>query len=160
MKSEIFTRRTRIEAPAAEVFAWHALPGALEKLTPAWERVRVVQSAAGIRDGAVVVLEIPAWPFHFRWTSVHQDYREGRSFTDVQTSGPFAYWKHVHSCEPVSEDACVLQDRIEYRLPLGIVGRLVAGWWVRRKLERLFAYRHAVTARDIAARRLTGARNE
>ncbi len=63
---------------------------------------------------------------------------KGEASRMCRLPGPFAYWKHVHSFEPLSEDVCVLQDRIEYRLPLGIVGRLVAGWWIRRKLERLF----------------------
>ena len=34
MKTETFIRRSRISAPAGDVYAWHALPGALERLTP------------------------------------------------------------------------------------------------------------------------------
>jgi len=39
---------------------------------------------------------------------------------------------------------------IEYRLPGGFVGRLVGGRFVQSTLERVFAYRHRVTAADIA----------
>jgi hypothetical protein len=153
MKLQTFIRRTRIEASAAEVFAWHALPGALEKLTPPWEPVRIIERGAGIKNGSRVVLEIKFWPLRFRWISEHRDYQEGRSFTDVQTSGPFAYWKHTHSFEPIAEHACVLKDRIEYALPLGIIAKFLAGWWVHRKLDRLFQYRHAITLQELGALR-------
>jgi hypothetical protein len=42
---------------------------------------------------------------------------------------------------------------VEYALPFGIFGRWVAGWYVRRKLEKLFEYRHQVTIREVADRR-------
>lgn len=122
----------------------------MERLTPPWERVRLIERTNGIQNGSRVVLEGHTGPLRFRWISEHSDYREGRSFTDIQTSGPFAYWKHVHSFEPVDERSCILQDKIEYRLPFGIIGQTLGGWWVRRKLERLFEYRHAVTLRETA----------
>jgi hypothetical protein len=36
-------------------------------------------------------------------------------------------------------------------LPLGVLGRAFAGWFVRRKLNKLFAYRHEVTRKAMAA---------
>lgn len=34
-----YVKRSRIEAPARRVFAWHGRPEALEKLIPPWEPV-------------------------------------------------------------------------------------------------------------------------
>jgi len=152
MKTQTFVRRSRINAPAAEVYAWHALPDALERLTPPGERVKVIEKSGGIEKGARVVLEFGRWPFERRWIAEHQDYEEGRYFSDLQVSGPFAYWKHRHTFEPDGADACFLEDRVEYALPFGIFGRWVAGWYVRRKLEKLFEYRHQVTIREVAGR--------
>jgi ligand-binding SRPBCC domain-containing protein len=42
-------------------------------------------------------------------------------------------------------DACMLEDAIEYELPLGALGQLLGAPIARRTLKRLFAYRHAVT---------------
>lgn len=42
MKSEIFVRRSRIEAPSEEVFDWHARSGAFQRLTPPWETVQII----------------------------------------------------------------------------------------------------------------------
>ena len=38
MKTRRYSKRSRVEAPAEEVFRWHARPGALERLSPPWER--------------------------------------------------------------------------------------------------------------------------
>jgi ligand-binding SRPBCC domain-containing protein len=34
-----------------------------------------------------------------------------------------------------------MHDRVDYELPLGILGRFAAGWFVRRKLQAIFDYR-------------------
>lgn len=144
-----FQRRTRIAAPADAVFAWHARPGALERLVPPWERVVVEERSGGIQDGARVVLRVAAGPVRLRWVAVHDEVVPGRQFCDRQERGPFRYWCHRHRFEPDGPSACRLEDDVEYGLPLGPLGRRVAGRRVREKLDRLFAYRHAVTKADI-----------
>ena len=142
-----FLATMRIPASAEAVFDWHEAPGAFERLTPSWERVRVLRHQGGIRDGARVSLLVGLAPFSLSWELEHQDYQHGRSFTDRQLTGPFRYWSHVHRMTPQGPDTCVLEDAIEYELPLGALGQLLGEPFVRRKLKRLFAYRHAVTRR-------------
>ena len=47
----VLERATRLPFSAATVFAWHERPGALERLTPPWEHVRVVERSGGLGDG-------------------------------------------------------------------------------------------------------------
>ena len=91
------------------------------------------------------------WPFRLRWVAEHQDYEEGRYFSDVQISGPFAYWKHTHTFEPDGPASCILEDKVEYALPFGFLGRWFAGRLVRKRLEKLFEYRHRATTAELAA---------
>lgn len=81
-----FVATTRVPASAEAVFDWHAAPGAFERLTPPWERVRVLRHEGGIRNGARVSLLVGPGPLSLRWELEHRDYRHGRSFTDVQLS--------------------------------------------------------------------------
>ena len=140
-----FVASTLIPAPADAVFDWHEAPGAFQRLPPSWEPVRVLRHEGGIKDGARVSLLVGPWPLALEWELEHRDYRHGRSFTDVQVTGPFRFWQHVHRMVPQGPDACLLEDTIEYELPLGLVGRLLGQPFMQRKLSRLFAYRHAVT---------------
>lgn len=148
MSGEIFTRTTRIARPAKEVFAWHERPGALARLCPPWERVEIVAASGGIRDGARVKVRSKVGPLWLAWDVVHRDFRAGEQFRDVQERGPFAQWEHLHRVQPDGPGACLLTDEIRYRLPGGAMGRLLAGG-VRRKLERMFAWRHATTQADV-----------
>lgn len=147
-----FVAQSRIDAPAEVVFRWHAEPDALDRLTPPWEPVEIVERAPGIHDGDRGILRVRVGPFRIRWVFEHCDYIEGRQFRDVQISGPLRRWDHTHKMEPQGASACILTDRILYELPFGFAGKLFAGWFVHRKLARLFKYRHMVTAEAMRAR--------
>jgi ligand-binding SRPBCC domain-containing protein len=144
-----FVWRSRIAAPAQRVFDWHKQPDALAKLTPQWGKVEIEsRTGQGIEPGTRVVLLMRVGPFRMRWVAEHKDYAEGKMFRDVQISGPSASWVHTHKIEPDGDAACFLEDHIEYALPGGWLGNLIGGWMVRRKLARLFAYRHRVTREE------------
>jgi uncharacterized protein (TIGR01777 family) len=145
-----FVKRSRIPAPAEEVFRWHTRPGALERLTPPWTTLEVIERTGGIENGARVAFKLPVGPTHVRWIAEHRDYVDGRQFRDVQIEGPFARWEHTHRFEPDGPSASHLEDRITYELPLGAVGA-IGGPFVRAMLDQTFTYRHATTAQDLAA---------
>jgi uncharacterized protein len=150
---KLFIATSRIDAPASEVFHWHEQAGALERLTPPWEAVELEQPPHGIRDGDRGVLRVGLGPFRIRWVLEHRDYIEGQQFRDVQISGPFHSWVHTHSFMPAGPHASILEDRIEYTLPMGHLGAVFGNWFVRRKLKRLFDYRHRITKEAMCAGR-------
>ncbi len=150
-RSSVFIARSPINASAEQVFRWHAEPGALERLTPPWEPIEVEQAAPGVRDGDRGVLRVRVGPFRVRWEFEHRDYIEGRQFRDVQISGPFRRWDHTHRMIPDHVNTCILEDRVEYELPHGILGKFFGDWFVRRKLNKLFRYRHRITIEAFAA---------
>ena len=152
MSSRTFVRTTSVSTSAASLFAWHEAPGAFEKLTPPWERVALVRHVGGIRDGAQVSVRVGRWPFSLRWDLEHCDYQAGVSFTDVQVKGPFTSWRHVHRMTPTGQDSCTLEDRIDFELPFGPLGDVVARFFVEPKLARLFDFRHDVTRKAFELR--------
>ena len=149
---ELFVKRTRFPVSAERLFAWHAEPEALERMTPPWEHARVIGRTGTIRDiGSRVEIRFRMGFFWRTWISEHTGCEEGRMFRDSQIKGPFALWRHIHIFEPDGPSACYLEDRVEYALPMGTLGTMIAGHFVRRKLDRLFSYRHAFTANAFRA---------
>jgi hypothetical protein len=146
----IFEWRSTMPLPADQVYAWHTRPEAFERLTPPWQKVTVVERSGGIEDGAILVFEYHSGPLRGRWVSVHQDHVAGRRFTDRQVHGPFAYWEHTHSFIPQGDDACMLEDHVEYGLPLGGLVDALGGLPARHALERLFRFRHRRTRADLS----------
>lgn len=134
---------------AEALFAWHERPGAFERLTPGFMPARVLARSGGITDGSRVTLGVPVGPVTTTWEMEHVGYVKGREFRDVQLRGPFAHWEHIHRMEPQPDGTSVLDDRITYALPLPPLGDVVAGWFTREKLERLMAWRHALTRLDL-----------
>ncbi len=134
-----------MRAPPERVFAFHELPDALARLTPPWERSRVVSAAPSLRVGSRAIIETRLFGFFpVRWVAEHTEYDPPRMFEDVQVSGPFRSWTHRHTFEP-REGGSLLRDEIEFEPPLGPLGRLAAPLLVEPRLRRLFDYRHRVT---------------
>jgi uncharacterized protein len=145
-----FIRRTNIEAPAELLFAWHQRPGAFERLTPAFENVDVVERIGTIENGDRITVKVGMLgPIKIEWQLEHSDYIAGAQFRDSGIrGGPFSSWSHLHKMIPEGETS-VLEDSIEYALPLHPFSA-IAHRFVASKLDRLFDYRHAVTAHDLS----------
>lgn len=135
-------------ATPRDLFAWHARPGAFERLCPPWQTIRIDQPAP-VEDGSVAELRMKKGPLWIPWTALHRDVEPGRAFVDVQTAGPFSRWVHRHEFL-ASDDGALLRDRIDFRLPGGALGQALAGRAIDRDLRTTFAYRHETTARDLA----------
>lgn len=141
---------SKFEAPVADLRDFHFQQNAIQKLIPPWEKVSVLEAPFPLRDGVRAVMLTRIGPFSIRWVAIHQMIEQG--FVDRQEAGPFAKWIHEHRFEEVSGDRCRLTDAIDYELPLGRVGRFFGGALVRRKLERMFRYRHEVTRAELEER--------
>ncbi|MBD3675537.1 MAG: TIGR01777 family protein [Planctomycetaceae bacterium] len=144
-----FEKSSLIPASAEELFHWHERPGAFNRLTPPWEPVELV-SHEGIRDGDRAIISMKLGPFTRKWVAEHSEFRSGESFQDVQISGPFAKWEHTHKMSPIAERESQLTDSIQYRLPGGSLGNLLGAGIARRKLDRMFRYRHRRTRDDLS----------
>lgn len=146
-------QRSLMPVSAEALFAWHARPGAFERLLPPWEKIELRRAARSLTGGEQAEFVIPIGPFRRRWVAEHHALADGIGFRDHQVDGPFARWEHTHRMTPAenSHEASWLEDRIQYDVPLGAIGRLLLGRSIRRSLTRTFAYRHRVTAADLIA---------
>lgn len=149
MQKEEFVKRSHIQAPVETVFKWHARPGALERLSPPWDPIVVIDRQGGIQKGGKTVLKMKAGPIPYQWEAEHFEYIENQLFQDRQLRGPFASWTHSHIFEPDGQSACFLEDRIEYALPFQPFGHFVGRRMIPKQLERIFTYRHETTIKDI-----------
>ncbi|MDA0346550.1 MAG: TIGR01777 family oxidoreductase [Verrucomicrobia bacterium] len=149
MASHLYSYESNISAPAADVFAYHERLGALQRLIPPWESVRVVSSKGSIQNDDSITIKMNLGPFKTLWKAKHQDYQKNRQFVDVQVKGPFKYWKHTHSFRSLDPHRTNLKDTIQLELPFGLIGRRFVYPKVLKQLNKLFTYRHAITQNDL-----------
>lgn len=145
----VFEFRSTLPVSVSELFAWHARPGAFERLAAPWQRLVLLARSGGIRDGARVRCMLQRRPLRLRWETLYCDLIENRQFVDELVRGPLPCWRHCRFMRPQGDDASLLWDWIQYELPLGLAGRALLGGVSRSRLERLFAWRHLRTERDL-----------
>lgn len=113
-----FTFSSRVPHPVEDVFAWHARPGALTRLTPAWTGSVVEESSPPLQDGTRSRLRV-AVPGSYGlasvpWTAEHHGFVPGREFRDRMLKGPLASWEHHHRFADDGHEGTVVTDTVEY----------------------------------------------
>jgi ligand-binding SRPBCC domain-containing protein len=131
--------------PIEEVFPFFADAYNLEHITPPFLRFRVTgTSDRNVRKGTLIDYRLRLHGIPFGWQTIIDEWEPGVRFVDRQIRGPFALWHHTHEFE-TRDRGTIIRDRVRYDLPLGALGRLAAGWLVRRDVEEIFRYRREKT---------------
>ncbi len=130
--------------PLDEVFAWHTRPGAMRRLVPPWQPMRVVKETESLADGTAV-LGLPAG---LRWIARHDpagydppyQFRDVLSSDGVMTLPPrvIGWWRHTHRFSDAGRGTTRVHDIVDTTVPA------VA-------LRSTFAYRHRQLAEDLTA---------
>ena len=145
-----FIRTLDLAVPAATLWAFHERPDAFALLLPPWERAVVLQPPTSLAVGTEVIIRQYVGPFWVTLHAKHVALEPGHMFADQMSGGPFKNWLHRHIIEPTATGSRLIDD-IEYQLRGGALGNLVAGRYAEKRLEKLFAHRHAVTRRACEA---------
>jgi len=148
--AERLVRVLELPVPVELLWAFHERPDAFALLQPPWEASEVIELPKSLEVGARAVLGAKLGPLTLRIEAEHIAYEQGRSFTDTMLRGPFRSWVHEHLCEPTASGSRLV-DTVDYELPFGALGKLIGGAMVRRRLDRLFTYRHEITLRECLA---------
>jgi len=147
MPDHILERRVWLPRSRPEVFELFADPRNLSRLRPRWARPRwLAAPPARLAAGAVLDFRVAALPG--AWRVFIREFDPPYRFVDAQLRGPFARWEHRHrfiegppADEPAGAPGTWVEDRLTYRLPLGVLGRVAHALGAGRRLRRLFDYR-------------------
>ena len=82
----------------------------------------------------------PLFKIPMYWQTEIFKVNKGKYFTDRQLKGPYKKWEHTHTFKPVN-NGVLMEDIINYQLPLGFIGNLAHTLLVRKKIENIFTYR-------------------
>jgi uncharacterized protein (TIGR01777 family) len=136
-----FVAEQWVPRPVDQVFPFFSEAKNLEDLTPPWLSFAIEKvSHPKIRQGTLIDYKLRLHGLSLKWRTRIEKWEPNRSFVDNQLRGPYAKWHHTHTFTPAG-NGTLMRDRVVYRLPLGLLGKRVAHWKVRRQIAEIFAYR-------------------
>jgi uncharacterized protein (TIGR01777 family) len=140
----LFTSEQWLSQTREEVFPFFAKADNLERITPPFLNFKILKSSTPeIETGTLIDYRLKIHGVPIVWRTRIENWAPHQSFVDNQLKGPYKLWHHTHSFVPVP-NGTLMQDHVIYELPMGWLGRIVAGSFVLKDVQAIFKYRTQV----------------
>ena len=144
MKTFEINTKQYINKPLEVVFEFFSKPENLEMITPESLSFNILTPIPiRMEKGSLIDYTIRLFGIPVHWRTLISDYEPPFRFVDQQIKGPYTFWHHTHTFQPVDGGVEII-DKVKYSLPLGWLGTLVHSIWVRKDLEKIFEHRKTV----------------
>lgn len=132
-----------VGASLEQVWDFISSPVNLKEITPDYMGFEI--TTPGLPDkiypGLMISYKVrPVLGIAMNWLTEITQVRELHYFVDEQRAGPYSIWHHEHQLK-ATERGVLMSDLVTYRLPLGPMGALAHGLFVRKQLRGIFKYR-------------------
>ena len=142
MKIYTFHRKQKLPITLNEAWEFLSNPRNLSTLTPKEMNFTIISNDnKPMYAGQVIQYSVtPIARIKAKWISEITHLVDGKYFVDLQLYGPYAFWHHKHFIHEI-DGGVEMEDIIDYKVPLGILGQIVHPFLVKPKLEEIFKYR-------------------
>ncbi len=142
MKIYTFHRKQKLPITLNEAWEFLSNPRNLSTLTPKEMNFTIISNDdKPMYAGQVIQYSVtPIAGIKAKWISEITHLVDGKYFVDLQLYGPYAFWHHKHFIHEI-DCGVEMEDIIDYKVPLGILGQIVHPFLVKPKLEEIFRYR-------------------
>lgn len=141
---KIYTLHKKQNLPISKDEAWEFLssPKNLKTITPEYMSFDIISGAdKPMFPGQIIqYIVTPIAGIKTKWVTEITHVKEGEYFVDEQRFGPYALWHHKHFINEI-DGGVEMEDIIDYKVPMGILGQFVHPFLVKPKLEEIFEYR-------------------
>lgn len=124
-----------------DIFSFFSDEKNLEKMTPDFLGFKVLKkSTAQIEKGTLIDYRLKLYGVPMKWQTLIDEWQLNQKFVDTQVKGPYSKWHHTHEFIAVREGT-LMRDTVLYKAPMGFLGDLIAGYFIKKNVEKIFAYR-------------------
>ena len=136
-----------LPVPVEKVWEFFSDERNLEKMTPSSLSFKVTgKSTAEISRGTTIDYKLKVHGVPLHWRTLILAWEVGVRFIDSQLKGPYRLWHHTHHFYSLA-GGTLMVDEVQYKLPLGKLGLLCAGWFVSKDVRAIFRWRNDFAAR-------------
>ncbi len=141
---KVYTLHKKQNLPIDIETAWEFLsnPTNLKTITPDYMSFDILSGAdRSMYPGQIIqYIVTPILGIKTKWVTEITHVKEYKYFVDEQRFGPYALWHHKHFIKKI-DSGVEMEDIIDYKIPLGILGQMIHPILVKPKLEEIFNYR-------------------
>ena len=141
---KIYRLHTRQNLPITLDEAWDFLssPKNLKTITPDYMGFNILSGAEKeMYPGQIIqYIVTPVLGIPTKWVTEITHVKDKEYFVDEQRFGPYALWHHKHFLKEIP-GGVEMEDIVDYKLPMGILGQMVHPILVKPKLNEIFAFR-------------------
>ncbi|MGB3145768.1 MAG: SRPBCC family protein [Maribacter sp.] len=141
---KLYQLHSKQALPISMDTAWNFLsdPANLKVITPEHMGFHILSGAdRPMFAGQIIQYKVSPFPgFTTKWVTEITHVDQGHYFVDEQRFGPYALWHHKHFIKKIDEGV-EMEDIIDYKIPLGILGQLAHPLIVKKQLLEIFKYR-------------------
>jgi uncharacterized protein (TIGR01777 family) len=131
---------TTLDVPLETAFRFFSQAENLGALTPPAMGFAIDGRPPVVAEGATIDYRLRVGPVPIRWRTLIASFEPGRRFVDLQAAGPYHTWWHEHSFRADGRRT-IMEDRVYYTPPLGVLGRMANRLFIVPTLRRIFQYR-------------------
>ena len=141
---KIYTFRSVQNLPITVDQAWEFIsnPKNLKVITPDYMGfVTLSGDEKPLYAGQLIqYIVTPLLGIPMKWVTEITNVEEKKYFVDQQLFGPYSLWHHKHFIKEIP-GGVEMEDIVDYKVPLGILGQMVHPFLVKPKLNEIFEYR-------------------
>ena len=141
---KIYQINTKQKLPISVKEAWEFLssPNNLAEITPKYMNFKILSGAnKSIFAGQIIQYKVtPVLGITLKWVTEITHVKQNEYFVDEQRFGPYSLWHHKHFIKEI-EGGVEMEDIVDYKIPLGILGQIAHVLFVKNKLTEIFKYR-------------------
>jgi ligand-binding SRPBCC domain-containing protein len=144
MRTFHFKQSQIIPADIESVWRFFASPKNLNQITPSGMNFQIIdnQEPPDMFQGQIIRYKVSPLPLlRVTWITEIAEVVPVSTFVDIQQKGPFTLWQHRHTFKPVPQGVEMI-DEVSYQIPFGIIGVLANTILVKRRVQKIFKYRH------------------
>ena len=138
-------REQHLPISIEEAWDFFSNPSNLSRITPNNLGFQVLaDTPESMYPGLFIHYKVsPLFGIPLRWTTEITHVEPCKYFVDEQRVGPYSIWHHEHFFEK-TKDGVFMKDHVHYKMPLGLLGRIVHPLIVKPRLNEIFNYRFDV----------------
>lgn len=126
-----------------KAWAYFSTPENLSKITPPNLGFTITSKVdKSVYQGQIITYKVSPLPLiKMNWVTEITAVKEKEFFIDEQRFGPYAMWHHEHFFERLSNGNTLMRDKVSYKIPFGVLGRIAQVLFIKKQLLAIFNYR-------------------